>query len=61
LRNNIGRENDLFADAQIRRQFEADQVLLFGAGLRPNLADIAPVGCLGINHRQRLHNFLCAF
>src|ERR1019366_7610835 len=52
--------DNLLVDAQLSRQLEVDQVLLDSAGLRPDLANIFPVGCLGINQRQRLHDLLGA-
>src|ERR1017187_9250343 len=60
VRDHVGGVGDLLADAQIGRQLEVDQVLLDRARLRPNFADISPVGRLGINQRQRLHDLLGA-
>ena len=40
---------------------EVDQVLLHGARLRPDLADVSPVGRFGIDQGQRLHHLLGAF
>src|ERR1017187_1391458 len=49
VRDHVGGVGDLLVDAQIRRQLEVYQVLLDRARLRPNFADISPVGRLGIN------------
>src|SRR5450759_1239494 len=56
LRHDAGRVDNLLVDAQTRRQLEIEQVLLDSAGLRPNLADISPVGYLSIDQHQRLHH-----
>src|SRR5450759_2108586 len=58
VRDHVGGVDDLLLDAQLRRQLEVDQVLLDRAGLRPNFADISPVGRLGINQGQRLHHLV---
>ena len=60
VRDHVGGVDDLLVDAQMRRQLEVDQVLLDRTGLRPDFADISPVGRLGINQRQRLHDLLGA-
>jgi hypothetical protein len=60
VRDHVSGVGDLLVDSQIRRELEVDLVLLDCAGLRPDFADISPVGRFGINQCQSLHDFLGA-